>query len=81
MIKFVGKKEVPGRPFLYGTTKEFLDFFGLHSLKDLPKFEEAAAHSQESKGTEVKVSEAEAGGNEHAQQSASESCKEAASEA
>ncbi len=36
MIKVVGKKEVPGRPLLYGTTKEFLDRFGLKSVKDLP---------------------------------------------
>lgn len=36
LIKIVGKKEVPGRPFLYGTTREFLKLFGISSLRDLP---------------------------------------------
>ncbi len=40
LIKIIGRKEVPGRPFLYGTTKEFLEYFGLKSLEDLPKIEE-----------------------------------------
>lgn len=35
-IKIVGKKEVAGRPFLYGTTEKFLEHFGLKSLADLP---------------------------------------------
>lgn len=36
LIKIVGKKELPGRPFLYGTTKEFLKLFGISSLNELP---------------------------------------------
>lgn len=40
LIKPVGRKDVPGRPFLYGTTKQFLEYFGLKSLEDLPKLEE-----------------------------------------
>jgi segregation and condensation protein B len=40
LIKITGRKEVPGRPFLYATTKEFLEYFGLKSLEDLPKMEE-----------------------------------------
>lgn len=36
LIKIIGKKESPGRPFLYGTTKEFLQYFGLKNLADLP---------------------------------------------
>lgn len=39
-IKEVGKKDVPGKPVLYGTTKEFLEFFHLNSLADLPQLEE-----------------------------------------
>lgn len=35
-IKIVGKKEVAGRPFLYGTTEKFLEHFGLKSLDSLP---------------------------------------------
>lgn len=36
MVAIVGRAEEPGRPMLYGTTREFLDQFGLGSLKDLP---------------------------------------------
>lgn len=36
LIKIMGKKETPGRPFLYGTTKAFLDYFGLKNLDELP---------------------------------------------
>jgi len=39
-IKIVGKKEVPGRPFLYGTTEKFLEHFGLKSIQELPSLEE-----------------------------------------
>lgn len=40
LIKIVGRKDVPGKPYLYGTTKQFLEYFGLKSLEDLPKLEE-----------------------------------------
>ncbi|MCB9800069.1 MAG: SMC-Scp complex subunit ScpB [Candidatus Omnitrophica bacterium] len=40
LIKIVGKKDVPGRPFLYGTTDKFLEHFGLGSLRDLPNLDE-----------------------------------------
>lgn len=40
LIKIEGRKEVPGRPFLYVTTRKFLEYFGLNTLKDLPKLEE-----------------------------------------
>ena len=40
LIKTAGKKEVIGRPFLYITTRRFLEYFGLNSIKDLPKLEE-----------------------------------------
>lgn len=43
MVKIVGRAEVIGRPMLYGTTKKFLDVFGLANLKDLPKIEELKA--------------------------------------
>lgn len=35
-IKVIGHREVPGRPALYATTSEFLDYFNLKSLEDLP---------------------------------------------
>jgi segregation and condensation protein B len=39
-IRVVGHREVPGRPELLGTTREFLDYFGLKSLDDLPTLSE-----------------------------------------
>jgi segregation and condensation protein B len=40
IIKEVGKKDAPGRPLQYGTTKEFLKQFRLKSIADLPKLDE-----------------------------------------
>lgn len=39
-VKEVGKKDVPGKPLLFGTTKDFLKVFRLNSIADLPKLEE-----------------------------------------
>ena len=39
LIKEVCKSTMPGRPNLYGTTSDFLDYFGLSTIKDLPKVE------------------------------------------
>jgi segregation and condensation protein B len=36
LVKIMGRKEAPGRPFLYGTTREFLQYFGLKDLTELP---------------------------------------------
>ena len=40
LIRVVGRDDVLGRPFLYGTTRRFLEVFGLKSLADLPSVEE-----------------------------------------
>ncbi len=40
LVRIVGRKETIGRPILYGTTSEFLQYFGLSSLDELPKLEE-----------------------------------------
>ncbi|MCY0877629.1 MAG: SMC-Scp complex subunit ScpB [Firmicutes bacterium] len=45
LIEEVGRKEVPGRPILYGTTARFLRQFGLRSLEDLPPLSEAPSGS------------------------------------
>ena len=42
LAKISGRKQVVGRPFLYSTTREFLDRFGLRDLNDLPKVEDLA---------------------------------------
>ncbi|MFN3407201.1 MAG: SMC-Scp complex subunit ScpB [Caldimicrobium sp.] len=39
-IRIVGRKNIPGRPLLYGTTSFFLEYFGLKSLEDLPPLSE-----------------------------------------
>ena len=43
LIREVGKKDVPGKPAQYGTTREFLRFFRLESIADLPKLSESEA--------------------------------------
>lgn len=40
LIKILGRKEVPGRPLMYGTTKEFFQYFGLKDLSELPTLKE-----------------------------------------
>ncbi len=47
LIKPVGRKELPGRPLCYGTTDEFLRYFGLNRLSDLPKLSEIKEFSFE----------------------------------
>lgn len=42
LVKIAGRAEEPGRPILYGTTRRFLEVFGLNSLKDLPQTEDQA---------------------------------------
>ena len=39
-VQSLGHREVPGRPMLYGTTRSFLDYFGVKKLSDLPPLEE-----------------------------------------
>lgn len=40
LIRVTGRKDAPGRPKIYGTSKEFLEYFGLKSLEELPKMEQ-----------------------------------------
>jgi segregation and condensation protein B len=49
VIKIIGKRDDAGRPMLYGTTPEFLELFGLKSLKDLPTLREFAELTPESR--------------------------------
>lgn len=50
LIKIVGRKEVIGRPLLYGTTRQFLEVFGLRDLAALPGLAEVAGAMPESVG-------------------------------
>lgn len=47
LIKVVGKSDLPGRPNLYRTTREFLDIFGLASLNDLPEIVNIETNEEE----------------------------------
>ncbi len=47
LVRIVGRKDEPGRPFLYGTTHEFLSFFGLASLSELPSLRDVAELAKE----------------------------------
>ena len=40
LVKIVGKKDVPGKPMMYGTTPEFLQYFGMKDLSSLPTLKE-----------------------------------------
>jgi segregation and condensation protein B len=42
LVKIVGRKDVAGRPMMFGTTKEFLQAFGLKDLSDLPTLRDFA---------------------------------------
>ncbi len=43
LIRMMGRKDIPGRPIIYGTTKTFLELFSLNTLSDLPTLKEIAA--------------------------------------
>ncbi len=40
LIKIIGRRKVPGNPMEYGTTKQFLEYFGLKNLKEMPTLKE-----------------------------------------
>jgi segregation and condensation protein B len=47
LLKILGKKEEPGRPIIYGTTREFLEFFALKDLASMPTLREFHELSEE----------------------------------
>lgn len=47
LLRILGKKDMPGRPLLYGTSREFLELFGLKSLSELPTLKEFGELSPE----------------------------------
>ena len=52
LIKISGRKDVIGKPFLYITTRNFLEYFGINSLKDLPRLEEFVALAEKDNAEE-----------------------------
>ena len=72
LVRIVGRRDVPGRPSLYGSSSHFLETFGLRSLRDLPDLREAHA-MVEKDGTIVDLgAAARAGGAELSNTSAAE---------
>jgi segregation and condensation protein B len=61
LLRVVGRKATPGRPVLYGTTREFLEHFGLRDLEDLPPFEVAAGTPGAASAGESTTAATEAG--------------------
>ncbi len=59
LIRILGKKDVPGRPLIYGTSREFLEFFGMRDLSALPTLKEFSdlASDIPEVGAEVSVAE------------------------
>ncbi len=77
LVKIVGKKDVPGKPMLYGTTQDFLQYFGLKDLSSLPTLKEF----QELEAGEEVMEEAPAGEGDvtEREEAASEDAEEAVS--
>jgi segregation and condensation protein B len=63
LVKIVGRKDMPGRPMMFGTTKEFLHAFGLKDLSDLPTLKDFADIAR---ATDVSMASDDVGGDETA---------------
>jgi segregation and condensation protein B len=59
LITVVGREKKAGRPLLYGTTREFLLYFGLRSLDDLPQVDKLETVSKEGKREDLEIIERE----------------------
>ena len=57
LIRIAGRKKSPGRPCVYGTTRQFLEHFGLKSLDDLPRIEEFSALAEKKDLVDVELEE------------------------
>lgn len=57
LIKDVGRSDSPGRPILYAVTKDFLNYFGLNTVDDLPKMETIEVEDKETDLYESKYKE------------------------
>ncbi len=83
LVKIVGRADVIGRPMLYGTTKKFLEVFGLARLEDLPRVDELrsgekAAPPKKAKSSDENEEESETGENGESAEENSEPADEQA---
>ena len=60
LIMVTGRKDEPGRPIMYGTTTEFLDYFGLKTISELPPLPEVDTLDIDDEGSELFTSAFEA---------------------
>ncbi len=71
LIRVVGRSDLPGRPWLFGTTQKFLEHFGIHSLNDLPGTDELRRLESEQmkrQNQQAQLAIDDAGGEETAQE-------------
>lgn len=59
LVKVAGRSELPGRPWLFGTTQMFLESFGLNSLDDLPGMEELRRNAKQAEQKQAEQKKAE----------------------
>ena len=59
LIKIMGRKDLPGRPLIYGTTNKFLEVFDLKDLESLPKLKEIKAFGSDEDEGETQIAAAE----------------------
>lgn len=57
LIRVAGRKKAPGRPCVYGTTRQFLEHFGLKSLEDLPEIEDFSALAEKKELADIELEE------------------------
>lgn len=62
LVKEIGRSDLPGRPILYQTTNDFLDYFGLASINDLPSFDEFLATEEVKEEQDLYTSSYKEGG-------------------
>ena len=55
LIRIAGRKKAPGRPYVFGTTRQFLEYFGLKSLEELPKMEEFSSLAIKKEPGEIEI--------------------------
>lgn len=61
LIRIMGRKDIPGKPLIYGTTREFLELFGLKDLSALPALKEFSELPEDRRGGEPPSSRDDAG--------------------
>lgn len=64
LIRIMGRKDAPGKPIIYGTTKKFLEVFNLRELADLPTMRELTEITEQQGMLDLETAEEDGGGQE-----------------